>query len=99
MWAEIPMFLIFPRSSTSGVLVEAFRLKDVLRQGRKGVVEKEGTREEEERRMEEIRVSAGPPTILFLQQSQGPGLKQPQAGLDGTIVLLNTIITTFSNSR
>ena len=67
MWAEIPMFRIFSSSSTSGVpaLLEAFRRKGVcVREGRKEAEEKDGTRGEKERKIEDIRVRAGPPTIL-----------------------------------
>ena len=83
MWAEMPMFLIFSSSRMPGVPVEAFRRNGVVavRQGRKEEGEKEGTRGEEERRREDIRVRAGPPTILDLQQSQAP-LITLQAGLD-----------------
>jgi len=46
-------------------LLEAFRRKGVcVREGRKEAEEKDGTRGEEERKIEDIRVRAGPPTIL-----------------------------------
>ena len=77
------MFLIFSSSRMPGVPLEAFRRNGAVavRQGRKEEDEKEGTRGEEERRKEDIRVRAGPPTILDLQQSQRP-LITLQAGLD-----------------
>ena len=61
------MFLILSSSSTTGVSVEAFRRKGVcVRDGRKEEDdEKYGTRGEEDRRREEIRFRAGPPTIIL----------------------------------
>ena len=69
------MFLILSSSSTTGVSVvlEAFRRKGAcVRDGRKEDDEKDGTRGEEDRRREDIRLRAGPPTMIrSLQQSQG----------------------------
>ena len=86
MWADIPMFLIFSSSSTSGVpvVLEAFLRKGVcVREGRKEDEEKDGTRGEEERKREDIRVRAGPPTILCKRAFRPFGT--PQARLDRTI--------------